>query len=273
MTTSMSRAAAGWAALLLCGAAALGAGQDDSKTGTRKAEAVLRRMADYYKKAKSFTVDVNLAQKIGPTTRKTTVAVAVERPNKLAIHVKGILLVGMDIFSDGKTLTMSIGAVKKYAQSKAPTSLSDMNPDEAIQVLLMGTLQGSMILELTAADPYKALMEMVKTSEYLGEEVVDGAKVLHVKCTQDQLDWEVWIAAEGDPVLRKAVMDMTKSVANPPAAPQFKAQKVDMVATFKGWKVDAPMDEKTFAFEPPAGARKVDSPTEVFDVGDGGGRG
>jgi hypothetical protein len=45
MITWMSRAAAGWTAMLLCGGAALGAGPNDSKTGTRKAEAVLERMA------------------------------------------------------------------------------------------------------------------------------------------------------------------------------------------------------------------------------------
>jgi hypothetical protein len=273
MTIWMSRAAAGWTAIFLCGVAALGAGPDDSKTDARKAEAVLRRMADYYKKAKSFTVDVKLAQKIGPTTRNTTVAAAFERPNKLAIRVRGVLLAGTDIFSDGKTLTISIAAAKKYTQSQAPASLADMSPDDETQGMLMGTVQGSLILELTADDPYKALMEWVKTSDYLGEEVVDGGKVLHVKCTQVQFDWEVWIAAEGDPVLRKVVMDMTKSAANSPASAQVKGHKVDMVATFKGWKVDAPMDEKTFAFEPPAGAQKVDSPTELFSVCGGGGRG
>jgi len=258
--------------MLWCTVAALGAGPDEPKTDARKAEAVIQRMADFYKKATSFTVQVSLAQKIGPTTRKTTVATAVKRPNKLVVRSKGILLPGMDIFSDGKTLTISIGAAKKYTQSKAPASLSDMSPDDVNQVMLIGTLHGSMILELTAADPYKRLMEEVRTSDFVGEEVLDGAKVQHARGTQDQLDWEVWVAAEGDPVLRKVVIDMTKSVANSPDAAQVKGQKVDMVATFKGWKVDAPMDERTFVFEPPAGSQRVNSPTELFDVGDGGGR-
>jgi hypothetical protein len=275
MTSRRSSASAGCTVLLLCGLAALGAGADDSKGGARRPEAVVRRMTDYYRQVKSFTVDVNLEQKPGVATFKTTVAVAVKVPNKLAIHTRGFLLAGTDIFSDGKTLTISVGPAKKYYQSKAPASFPEISVDEPAQEMVISTLFGTMILEIMDAGPFQPLMERVKTAEYVGEEVLDGAKVQHVKCTQqDAFDWEVWIAAEGDPVIRKVVMDTTKSAANSPNGAQLKGQKLGTVATFKGWKIDAPMDDRTFVFEPPAGSQRVDSLKEIFEVdGGGGGRG
>jgi thiol-disulfide isomerase/thioredoxin len=272
MTTRKSLAARGSTVLLLCAVAALGAGPDDSKAGARKGEAVLQRMADYYKKAKSFAVDVDRDQKLGPMAMKTTVSVVFERPNKVAIRSKGPMP-GVDIVSDGKTLTMSVGALKRYTQSKAPASLSDVGGDPLTQQVLMGTLQGTMIMELAAADPYKALMDGVKTCELVGDEDVDGAKAQHVKCTQDEFDWEVWVAAQGDPVIRKVTVDMSKALAKMPQAAQLKGQKLEMVQTFKGWKIDAPADEKAFAFEPPADSKKVGSLMEGLGGGGGGGDG
>jgi thiol-disulfide isomerase/thioredoxin len=134
-----------------------------------------------------------------------------------------------------------------------------MGDDPMTRGILVGTLQGSLLAELIADDPYKSIMEGVKTATYVGAEALDGAQAHHLKCTQDQFDWEVWIAAEGDPLLRKAVVDLTKSIANTPAAAQLKGQKLELIQTFKNWKVDAAADEKAFAFQPPPGSQKVDS--------------
>jgi len=260
----------GWTIALLCGLTALGARPDDSKTktGAPTAEAVLRRTADYYKSAKSFAVDVEREQKMGARAIKYSLAVAIERPNRLAIRGKGAGF-GIDLFSDGKTLSLSIPAVKRYTQSMAPALLSDLTGDPMMQGVLTSFLQGTMLLELIAADPYKAIMDGVKTSAFVGEEVLDGVVTHHVKCTQDQFDWELWVAAVGDPLLRKVVVDMTKTVANTPSAEQFKGQKLELVQTFKGLKVDTALDEKTFTFEPPAGSQKADSLMEALTGGGG----
>ena len=45
-----------------------------------------------------------------------------------------------------------------------------------------------------------------------------------------------------------------------------------MVATFKVWKFDPPLDDKAFAFEPPAGSQRVGSLEDLFNVDNGGGR-
>jgi peroxiredoxin len=257
----------GSAIAFLCGFTALGAGPDDSKTTTKidapTAESVLRRTTEYYKKIKSFAFDVEREQKVGQNSMKISLGVAVERPNKLAIRTKGAGF-GVDVVSDGKTLSLFIPAVKRYTQTKAPVSLSDLSGDAILQGVLIASLQGTLLVELTAADPYKAVMDGVKTSAYVGNEVLDGARTHHVKCTQDQFDWEVWVAVEGDPLLRRVVLDMTKSMVNTPAAAQLKGQKFELVQSFKGWKVDTALDGKMFTFEPVAGSQKAENLMEAL---------
>ena len=124
-----------------------------------------------------------------------------------------------------------------------------------------------MIGELCTSDPYAKLMEGVKTASNAGQETLDGAKAHHLKLTQDQFDWEVWIAADGDPLIRRVVMDLTKTLANSPLAAQLKNQKMELIQTYKDWRVDRGVDEKSFAFVPPNGSQKVTS----FMEGLGGG--
>ena len=265
MTTRKAHAARAWTVALSCGVAvALGAGADDAKPAAPAAEAVLRRTTDFYKKVKSFAVEVEQNQKFGPATKENALTVVIERPNKLAIHIKGDAFI-TDVVSDGKTLSVSIPAAKRYAQSKAPSSLSDMSVDEMTQGILMFALQGTLLCELTVADPEKLLMKLAKTSTYVGEEVLDGGKAHHLKYTQGQIEWEIWIAAEGDPLLRKVA---TKSVIDSPTK-QLKGQELEMVQTFKGWKVNTALDETTFAFRPPPGSQKADNLMEAMAPGGG----
>jgi thiol-disulfide isomerase/thioredoxin len=256
----------GRAILLLCGVAALGgsgsaalAQANDPKAGppgAPTAEAVLRRSADFYKNARSIAVEVERAQKIGALAVQVTYEVAFQRPNRFAVRTKGGGPgPGIDVVCDGKKLFVSIPALKKYTEGDAPASIDALGGDMIVQ----SAFQGMLISEICAADPYGKLMEGVKTATYAGLDELDGAKAHHLKFTQDQFDWETWVAAEGDPVIRRVVMDLTKAIANSPAAEQLKNQKLEMVQTFKDWRVDRGLDEKAFTFQPPEGAQKVKS--------------
>jgi peroxiredoxin len=270
-----------WAAALLCSFSALGgpwaglqaSGQpptsENKKAGESEAEALMHKTADFYKKVGSLAVEIERAQKLGPMTIKNTLSIDFVRPNKLAVRTQGIVP-GVDVVSDGKTISVSVGALKRYTQSTAPASLDDLGADPISKGIIMSSLQGTMLGELVSTDPYAMLMTRVKTSTYAGKEPLDGGTTHHLLFTQDQFDWEIWIAADGDPLIRKVVMDMTKSLAGNPTAAQFKGQKLEMTQTFKGWKVDAAPRVDAFVFQPPAGSSKVDSLMEAFGGGGGG---
>ena len=46
--------------------------------------------------------------------------------------------------------------------------------------------------------------------------------------------------------MKKVVVDLTKTLANSPAAAQFKNQKMEMTQNFKGWQIDRGVDAKSF---------------------------
>ena len=189
----------------------------------------------------------------GPVKLQLTTSVAFERPNKLALHSKGAMQQAIDVVSNGKTVFMSVPSMKKYIEAEAPATLEELLKDP----LGTAAVQFTLMAELSAADPYEKLMQGVTSTSYAGLETIDGAKAHHLKFVQDQFDWELWTAAEGDPLVLRVVNDLTKSVANSPMAAQLKGQKLEMVQDFKGWKIDRGVDEKSFAFEPPAGSQEV----------------
>jgi thiol-disulfide isomerase/thioredoxin len=220
-----------------------------------KAEAVLKKTADFYKNAKTLAVDVERAQKVGTFTMKTSFSVAFERPNHFAIKTKADSLAGITVtlVSDGKTLSTAISQLKKYTEAEAPESIDDLKADPVVNSVLVGM----MITDLFSSDPYKALMEGVKTSQDSGSEVVDGVKAHHLSFIQDQFEWEIWIQAEGDPVVKKVKVDPSKAATRVPG--QNAMTNRDMVTTFKNWKINEPIGHETFVFKAPEGSQKVDS--------------
>lgn len=251
-----------WTRLLLGGVAAfagsLMAGKALAQAPAAKpaesatsAEAILRRTTDFFKTAKSAEVEVERLQRLGAQTVTSSSTIAFERPNRLAIRVKGGAF-GVTAFSDGTTLSVFIPPLHKYTQTKAPATLEALMGDPIVQ----SSVQGMMIGELCSADPYASLMQGVKTITYAGQEAIDGVKTHHLKFTQDDFDWELWVAADGEPTVRRVLMDLSKSLAKAPG--QFKNQKMELIHTFKGWRIDAKLGEQTFAFQPPSGAEKVE---------------
>ncbi|MDR3638930.1 MAG: DUF2092 domain-containing protein [Isosphaeraceae bacterium] len=219
------------------------------------AESVLRRATDFFKKAESIAVTVEKAQKIGPIANRSTMTIAVQRPNRLAARSTGGMA-GMTLVCDGKTLSIAVDPLRKYTQAPAPGSLAELLADPIVQGAVFQT---SVIGQFLGADPYTQLMDGVTSARYAGLEMLDGAKAHHLKFAQEQVDWELWVSAEGDPTVRKAVTDLSKAFANVPGGEQFKNQKMEAVEEFKDWRIDQKLDGDAFTFQPPRGMQKVDS--------------
>lgn len=229
--------------------------QAPEASGNPTAESVLKQAADFLKKAKSIAFDAAREQKIGTLAITTPFSIAVERPNRFSIRSKPNNLAAIDIalVSNGKTLSTTISQLKKYTEADAPDSIDALNNDPIISNLLRGML----ITDLLAADPYKSLMDGVKSAKYSGSEQVEGVKAHHLLFSQDQFDWEIWIAADGDPVIKKARLEPATGRAKIPG--QGGMKNLEVVTTFKNWQIDRPIAADTFVFKAPAGAQKADS--------------
>ena len=68
-----------------------------------------------------------------------------------------------------------------------------------------------------------------------------------MKFSQDGFDWELWVAADGKPI----VLKMIRTGEGPDG-------KITTTETYKNWKLDGAMNKDTFTFSAPSGAKKVD---------------
>ena len=79
----------------------------------------------------------------------------------------------------------------------------------------------------------------------------------HLLFTQENVNWEIWIDAEGPPLPRKVVITRK----NEPGSPQF-------VAVLGRWDLAAVPAADTFEFRPPPGAKQV-TMRRLFEGGEG----
>ena len=177
------------------------------------AEDVLKRMAEFYQAANSIQATVEHEMQLqGPgmdTHMTSTSKFAAEKPNRFAIRSDNGAT-AIDVVTDGKTMFTYIPAMNSYSESEAPQSFDELiaNP---VGMLMGGGMGGSFLVSLLISDPYKSIMEGVTSTEYLGTTTLADASVHHVKATQDQFDWEAWIATGETPLLHRISINMSKA--------------------------------------------------------------
>ena len=236
------------------------AGPQGESAGT-EAEETVRRVADLYKNVQSFQVDFTQTFSMEMRGEKDQVvvgsSVVVERPCRMALRAKGGPQ-SADIVCDGQTLTVYMTARNRYTQMKAPESLTDLLRDPAFTPFGGG---GPFFLNLLADDPYETIMKGVTSSTYRGQETVGQVRADHLKFTQENLDWELWVAAEGEPVVVQVAIDMSKAIGQ--LQDQAQGAKLTWVQTYKDWQLDAAVARDAFVFTAPPGAAKVDTLFQV----------
>jgi peroxiredoxin len=233
--------------------------QDDSPPTP---EQILHRMADFYKGLQGFQVKIHrtmhaeLQGHVEDLSEQMTLAI--QRPNRLAWHVENEGQ-GIDVVSDGTNLTIHSAELKRYTQEKAPASFQEESFQELSNHPLFGdaTGDGIFFLKLLADDPYAAVTQGVGSVSYAGKETVGGKPSWHLKLAQEAFDWDLWIAADGQPVVVRVSHDLTKKLA----ADGVQADGARLTSTqdFTEWQWSVQPSADTFAFSPPAGSSKVDS--------------
>ena len=165
--------------------------------------------------------------------------VQLSRPDKLhATRTGGYS--DVELFFDGKTLTVYGKNIDSFVQLDAPGSIDkliDLLREKGVAV------PGA---DLLFSNAYETLMADVIDAKHIGRGVVDGIECEHLAFRNQDTDWQLWVEVGANPIPRKFVIT-SKSVA---AAPQY-------TLIVKEWKTDVQADPATFAFKPPEGATKV----------------
>jgi hypothetical protein len=223
----------------------------------KKVVEIVKQTGELYKNAKALHTEGTFVSKIDNNGERREINVAavyeIERPNHLSLKTRldGDPNKGPDVVADGKSLTVYRKGLKQYLQEEAPQKLSDVG----LRLLKVGAATtGMLFINVLADDPADQLMDGVNSCSYVGLDKVNGTPVHRMKFSQDQFDWEMWVAAEGKPF----VLRMIRMAEGPNG-------KITTTETYKNWKLDAAPPKATFTFSPPLGASKVDEFQEDRD--------
>jgi thiol-disulfide isomerase/thioredoxin len=146
--------------------------------------------------------------------------------------------------------------MNRYSVTEAPADLAGLSQaDGTMATSMMGLPR--VAFPASGEEFYKALMEGVTKSEYMGEEKIGDVTCHHLRFYQRDFDWDIWIEKGDRPVLHKLVPDMAKRLAE--AGEMLKDAKFEYSIEFSDWNVAPKFTEADFAFTPPEGAVKVDS--------------
>ncbi|MFO1094530.1 MAG: DUF2092 domain-containing protein [Planctomycetaceae bacterium] len=226
-------------------------------------DAILHRVADFYKQTRSLQVDSLQTMQVTAQGIKqeleTRRSITVERPNRIAVRTSTNVM-GIDLVCDGKELFTAIPALKRYSVGPAPQGLDELASNPLLGGGSTG-MQASIAMQLLVDDPYAQVMKRVQKTELVGTETLDGnVRATHLKFVQDDSDWDLWTAAEGDPVVLKVSADMSKTLAKTAEQLGDKFKNMQMVVTevFQNWKLNAPLDANAFVFTPAEGMQKTD---------------
>ena len=187
--------------------------------------------------------DVEYDEVVGEATRLRVggrVDLLVRRPDRFKVFFEGDR--GQKVFLyDGKTFVLSDLRSKTWAS--APVAGPNDAAVETIVEKLGVVLPLSDFLVTGAA--YSA--DELRGAYVVGHGRVDGRRCHHVLLLLDDLDVQVWVEADGNPLIRKLVLTHREA----PGQPQFEA-------TFTEWYPPVKLSDYVFSFIPDDSFRKVE---------------
>jgi hypothetical protein len=212
-----------------------------------KADAALHRMSDYLAglntlSVETTTVDETKVNKDGQKIQEVAQSkIAVRRPGEMRIDRIGPN--GRVVFrDDGKQFSVYNSDKNIYATAPAPAKLDQAadNAREQLQVDSPG-------VDLLASNPYEALTEGITAGRYIGlEPMGNGVMAHHLAVTKKDVHYQIWIQDGPQPLPLRYVV----AGRNMRGSPQFTIQ-------LSNWQPNAEVTDSSFAFTPPAGAKKV----------------
>jgi hypothetical protein len=231
---------------ILAVAAALPAAQAQPAGIDPEAQRLLKASTDFLASQKQFGAETRNSLEIVLKSEQKIefnhqTRLSVQRPNKLRAERTGDLVEQLFVY-DGTSLTLHNPKDDAYAQVAAPDTLEGML-DFARTELDIVAPAGDLIY----ANAYDILMDGVTEGLVVGKAVIEGVRCDHLAFRAPHVDLQVWLEEGAQPLLRRMVIT-TRDLAN---APQF-------AVTVTKWDLKPDFRAQTFAFTPPAGAKKID---------------
>jgi hypothetical protein len=204
----------------------------------------LKTMGESMRKMKSFTVHADTTiDEVADDGQKLqftgTVDYKVRRPNGLRAEIDSDRQ-QRTFYYDGKMLTQYAPRMGYYASVTAPPTLHE----------LADVLENKYGLSLPLTDLFRWGEDGddgsgLTGAAFVGPSKIGGTECGHFAFRQPDVDWQLWIARES-----KLPCKLVITTLDEPSQPQYTA-----VFT---WKPNVALDDKTFTFEQPKTAHKIE---------------
>jgi peroxiredoxin len=239
-----------------------------------EAKKVVDAFGRFYAGLKGFEVQATVALQVEQQGNRQTQTFEQEfgaqRPNKFSYSLESPRG-GATVVADGKDMSLYINGYDKYAVEKAPATFAEMFENQIVQGTVGLGNASNVTIAMLSDDPAKKLLEKVESLEYGGVVELEDAKCHLLAATGGDMDWQIWIDAGREPLVRQFVPNLEKAFeklakANNQKSP-FAEMKITNTVTYKDWQVDPKFGPDAFAFHVPESAQKVDSFMQIITSG------
>jgi hypothetical protein len=212
------------------------------------ADTILRQMSDHLAGLKSFSVTTEVSTDVLLRNGQKVQLVATgtglfDRERGFHFQRQGVLG-DMELLFDGRNLTLYSGALKGYRTIEVEGG-NDAALDEVRAAFGIEAAGG---VDLLYTNAYDGLLYEVESGEHLGETRVNGILAHHLAYRAAEVDWQLWVRAEGDPLPLRYVITSKWTTG----APQFTVQVVE-------WNSTVTVDAAQVTFTPPEGAKELEA--------------
>jgi hypothetical protein len=146
------------------------------------------------------------------------------------------------VWFDQGTFTMLKRPQDVYGQVQVSSTIDEMVDDLADDYNIVVPFQ-----DLLAGRARELLIETPESSWYVGESWVMGVWTHHVALRNEDVDFQLWIQKDGDPLPLRIAIDWKNEEGSP-----------TYVARFRKWIISPSFDDSDFVFNPPSDARQVE---------------
>jgi len=211
-----------------------------------RAEEMLRSMCGHLAAVEAFRVRVEVHEdEPHPSGQwvqiRSTSDLVVHRRHGIRASKRGDIE-RTDFWTDLRTAAMLDDESRSYAQVEVPGTL-----DAAIEHLIDRYGISWPLADLCFTDPYDRIAGRVQVGSYVGLHAVDGRDCHHLAFRNAEVDWQVWIDAGVEPLLRKLVI-VDNGIEG---APRYTAH-------LSAWELEPALPPELFRFTIPEDAERIE---------------
>lgn len=166
---------------------------------------VVKSMSSYLGSQRSFTVVVSdtyddISESGMDIQRSSRRLVYVTRPDRMEVQYEGDGQ-QLEIVYNGSNISLVNITANTYSVTPMPGTI-----DEMLDTMSSEYGVTVPISDFLYSDPNQAMMEGVRTGQYVGLSEVDDIQCHHLAFTTDDVDWELWVETGDKPLPRKLVI-------------------------------------------------------------------